>query len=115
MLPDCSFQAVEKLTWSGRFSFGEPQRRTLADHPHRPLRGQSLPTYDRQIGDGGPAQGGLRAWSDERRSSLAVPQPRFNGSLFDYAWRRRSGKLAEALKGFESRSSPDIEICYVPR
>jgi hypothetical protein len=25
MLPDCSFQAVEKSIWSGRFSFGEPQ------------------------------------------------------------------------------------------
>ena len=25
MLPDCSFQAVEKSIWSGRSSFGEPQ------------------------------------------------------------------------------------------
>jgi hypothetical protein len=25
MLPDCSFQAVEKSRWSGRSSFGEPQ------------------------------------------------------------------------------------------
>jgi hypothetical protein len=25
MLPDCSFQAVEKSIWSDRSSFGEPQ------------------------------------------------------------------------------------------
>jgi hypothetical protein len=34
MLPDCSFQAVEKSTWSGRFSFGEPQT-SGGDDGHR--------------------------------------------------------------------------------
>jgi hypothetical protein len=57
MLPDCSFQAVEKSIWYGRSSFGEPRDfLNGTGFIYIPREGKGQPKYKQYVSEGTPYQ-----------------------------------------------------------